>query len=182
LGYLLPPWSRCFQRTCAVFSQHRPPALSSPGSSSFVLYLLFRVHDRPYLALRFRATTTFHGVSFPIATSVQKVHFPTSFPRFVYDPPSMFLTSSTVCSFLHLVSLFRPTATSGIHLFRGFPRCSDIIPLRNELPLLPLAGLLLQLSFLNCPDPGASSSGFCSEQRSVALDRWFRSAQCPFPS
>jgi hypothetical protein len=39
----LPPWTRCFQRNCAVLLDRRFPPLSSAGSSSPALCLLFKV-------------------------------------------------------------------------------------------------------------------------------------------
>jgi len=75
------------------------------------------IHTRPRLS---RTSSTFLGVSFPIATSVSRVHTRRA-PTLTFVPPSAFRTLSTVYSSEHLAGLFHPTATSGIHSSGAFP-------------------------------------------------------------
>jgi len=42
LGYLLPPWAHCFQRTLRYFRDAGPRTIASTGSSSRGLYLFYR--------------------------------------------------------------------------------------------------------------------------------------------
>jgi hypothetical protein len=49
-------------------------------------------------------------------------------------PPSAFLAPSTVCSSMHLAGLFRPAATSGIHLPGVLSRCLAASPRRRPVP------------------------------------------------
>jgi hypothetical protein len=99
-----------------------PRILTNAGSSSHELRLLFRVlYSVP--ALSSKASSTFPGISFSFATSVQQVHFTMGFQPHL----------RSALSVLHALDgllLFAPwrLVSSSCHvrdsLFRGFPRQS----------------------------------------------------------
>ena len=74
----------------------------------------------PACPARRNAGATFLGVAtFPLR-DVNRKQIARWLPDSSADPPSTFLTSSTVCFTPGLVGLFHPTATSRVLTFRGF--------------------------------------------------------------
>jgi len=89
-------------------------------------------------------------------------------PPSPYGPPSAFLTPSTAYARCHLVGLFHPTATSGIHLPGVFPTAQPCPPRRRAVPSCrcpssPRRELPRVSTWMT------SSSGPCSGWRSVAV-------------
>jgi hypothetical protein len=108
--------------TLTVFLNNAGPRfLAIPGSSSHELRFLCRVSGRLKPAHWPQPLGAFHGV--PLLLRDENAPSPLAgrSPIPTYVPPSTFLTLSTVCSSLHLVGLFHPTATSEIHPPRAFP-------------------------------------------------------------
>jgi hypothetical protein len=180
-GLPLPPWPRCFQRTYAVLTRHRPPFSLESGFILSCASPLFRVHDRPTLADTLTSISHLPWGPSPHRDTSTRNSPTDKLPTLAYEPPSVFLTLSTDYPSLHLVSLFHPTATSGIHSSGAFPAV-QLTHLIGESSPLVVSNLLLQPSELDCPDPEARSSGASSRQRSVAPNRGFRPAHRSIPS
>jgi len=172
----------CFQPAPTVFTS-RPspvplrvrvhplmclPPLQSP--SSFQTRLVHR-----------SGQTTFPEFLSHFATSAKRVHLPAGFPPPTYVPPSAFPTLSTAYSSFCLASLFHPAATSGIHLSGFFPAAQPAVS-STTFALLSFNSARLTRGCPLIPTPGASPTGICSEQRSVANNRGFSPILCPIPS
>jgi hypothetical protein len=136
----LPPWPCCFQPTFAVCHfVAGPRSLASPGSSSRALLLLFRVltESDPPVRSRERATSTFLGVPFPIATSASRVHQPMSFPRSSSFRPQRFSRSRRLAPLDALWACFIPLPRPGFTPQGLSPQPSH----RDSSPRRPLVSL-----------------------------------------
>jgi hypothetical protein len=92
-----PPWSCGFPLTFADCARCAGPRfLAITGSSSRALGSLYRVRCCLTSARRPKLSCASLGISSSFATSVRRIHFPASFRRLAYGPPSVFLTPSTV--------------------------------------------------------------------------------------
>jgi hypothetical protein len=110
-----------------------PRALSSSGSSSRALYLLFRVLADSHPPEHLSASSTFLGVSFPIATSVSRVHHSMS-------SHAHLCSALSVSHALDGLLLCLPCGLISAHchvrdlLLRGFPRCQADPTRRRAVP------------------------------------------------
>jgi hypothetical protein len=153
LGYRLPQRTHCFQRLGGFPSMLSPaplqdrvhPLVSFASSSEYVLIVTCptQVPEQP------------SGVLLPFATQAYEVHLNDELPTLTYVPPPVFLALSTACSFTYLVSLFHPTATSGIRSSGGFPAAKPARLIDESCPHV-VGELHLPAS---CP-AGASSTRF----------------------
>jgi hypothetical protein len=157
-GCLLPAWRPCFQGVYWCHLTAGPRALASPGSSSHELYLSYRVSTAPDLP-RTCVRDASLGVSFPIATSTERVHLRASIPSSPYVPSSAFLTPSTVYASLCLADFFHPAATSGIHLPGVFSRCPARTTHRRPVPSCRLAAVACYRVAPTAPAPPTPSPG-----------------------
>jgi hypothetical protein len=157
-----------------------PRSLAIPSSSSRKLHLLYRVRDHLSPARYPQATSASLRVSSFFATSVRKVHSATSFPLPVSVPPSMFLTSSTVCSFPLFGGLFHPSATCKVHLSGFYPGSQPNCLVDSSYPHV-VFNALLQPSCPNCTRSRRPPSGLCSGNRSVVNSGVFTSTATRSP-
>ena len=107
-------------------------------------------YDRLEPAPRTDASGAFLGVLLPHRGISSRDPLATGLPTPTYGPPSAFRTPSTVYALHHLVSLFHPTTTSGIHLPGVFPATQ---PTR-----LSTARALLSLATSSCHELPHDSS------------------------
>jgi hypothetical protein len=110
-----------------------PRALSSPGSSSRALYLLFRVLADSAPPEHLSASSTFLGVSFPIATSTARVHHSVSSHAHLRSALSVSraLDGLLLCLPCGLISSHCHVRDS---LLREFPRCQADPTRRRAVP------------------------------------------------
>jgi hypothetical protein len=157
-----------------------PRSLARPGSSSPELYLPFRVHSCLSPA-RHKCRAPSLGSRPPFATLAREVHSPSGFPHPTTFRPQRFSRSRRLAPPRTLRACFIPLPRPGFAL-QGFSSLPSRLASSTSRAFMSLTELSSQRVAPLVPDPSASPSRLQSEQRSVAVSRWFRPANHSIPS
>jgi hypothetical protein len=161
LGCLHPPWSHCFQLTCAVF-----PKVSSPA------FAKKQVHPLRSLALSSEyvadpvppnrseeRSSASRGISSPIATSAPRIHLDGELPT---------THLSSALSVSHTPDGLLPAEPCGLvssrcHVwgspFKGFPCCQADPPRRSLVPSCRFPTFVSQRPKPLMPTPASAPTG-----------------------